>query len=221
MGKMSIIQMAEEQGALVERQKLSEKRLKENEKRIREAEIRKQQELARQQKQYEQQQSVFQTILKHRQIIDLHGYNVQGARSIVGAKANEVIRSDEMFCIGFIHGIGMHSGPIISDSYDFWNAPDEDFEAKLKPNIRNYLDELARKHDNCLSIYGEKMFPIGGYSSDAEILADRLCSGITYFMNQSFYNFYYNEYNYYWRKDDILQFQRVTIIEKQKVKGKR
>ena len=33
MGKMSIIHMAEEQGALVERQKLSEKRLKENEKR--------------------------------------------------------------------------------------------------------------------------------------------------------------------------------------------
>ena len=163
---------------------------------------------------------MFQTILKHRQIIDLHGYNVQGARSIVGAKANEVIRSEEMFCIGFIHGIGIHSGPIISDSYEFWNALDEDFEAKLKPIVRDYLDKLASKHVNCLSIYGEKMFPIGGYSSEVEEIAYGLCSGITYFMNQSFYNYYYNEYNYYWTRDNILQFQRVTNFDRQKVKRK-
>jgi len=224
MGKMSIIQMAEEQGALLEIQKANEKRMKQNEKRIREAEKKKHQEqieLAKQQKLYEEQQSMFQTILKHRQIIDLHGYNVQGTRSIVGAKANEVIRSEEMMCIGFIHGIGLHSGPIISDSYDYWNATDEDFEAKLKPNIRGYLDELARKHNNCLSIYGEKMFPIGGYRSEADEIADRLCSGITYFMNLSFYNYYYNEYNYYWTKDNILQFQKVTYLDWQTVIDKR
>lgn len=202
MGIMSLIQFAEEQGAEVERQKTERKRIKE----IEEKKLQEQLEQIKLLEEIEQQKIMFQKILSHRRIIDLHGFNIQGARSIVGAKANEIIRSESMLCYGFIHGVGNNSGPA-PDTYEFWHASDEEFEPKLKPNIRKYLDNLASKNSGCKSIYGEHMFPIQYFRYEGDSVTESLCSGITYFMNQLFYEYYYNDYNYYWSIDDILQFQ--------------
>lgn len=146
----------------------------------------------------------FQSLINHRDIIDLHGCGVNEAKSIAGSYANVVARSKSMKCVGFVHGKGLHSGP--TNISDIETVLDSAFDPKIKPAVRNQLDNLARKY-KCKSIYGESMFVIGVF--DAAYYADELCSGITYFMNEQYYEFF-DKFNYDWSLEAISQFQQVT-----------
>lgn len=216
MSSMSyLIQIAEEQGGFVEKQKQEDAQLAKAAREEADREAKAKAKLIVEQRDADEirkEQELFQTLLDHREIIDLHGLNVHNAKTIVGSKARCVARSGQMMCVGFVHGKGNHSGEsfllenlnndsIFNEEFDYM------FEPKLKPIIRKYLDDLAIQL-NCKSIYGENMFVMGGFRSDS--ISDELSSGIVFFMNEKYFDFFNNEFNYYWHYEDVIAFQRIS-----------
>lgn len=96
-------------------------------------------------------------LVAHRVLVDLHGTKLHEAMSMAGSWAHRVINSEEMMCIGLIHGRGVHSGDI--HEFDEFDEFDETRELRpvLKPKIRALMDKLAY-NTGCYSIYGEKLF---------------------------------------------------------------
>lgn len=147
----------------------------------------------------------FYVLKKNTYFIDLHGYYLDEALDTVKKNSFEVIQGNGLQCCGFIHGKGMHStndylldGFIdIDDFYDIEELYDEEgLTPTLKPLIRKYLDILAEKN-NCKNIYGETLFKTDSSWTN---------SGITYFMNMEFYN-YFNESGIKWNGEKIWSFQ--------------
>lgn len=246
------IHLAEEQGAQIEKQKQeqAEKRRQE---------LKKQQDEINskiadnnivfvdeaKEKEIEKENEDLEMLITHRVLIDLHGMNLQEALSWAGSWAHRVINSEDMMCIGLVHGQGIHT-----DGYLDNLVVMRELSPVLKPRIRALMDKYAYK-TGCYSIYGEKLF-MGDPSDDdifdhyrhlsKEELQKKLQHieqkiarnetdfmdvikynrikvilqekdgffdnpGITYFMNNAYYNYFKNAH-IKWTKEKMHLFQK-------------
>ena len=73
----------------------------------------------------EKENKDLEVLVAHRVLIDLHGTKLHEAMSMAGSWAHRVINSEEMMCIGLIHGRGVHSGDIHEfDEFDEFDEND-------------------------------------------------------------------------------------------------
>ena len=199
--------------------------------------------------QMEKQNEDLKTLIDHRLMIDLHGMNLQEAVDWASSWAQRVINSEDMMCVGLIHGQGLHSDDYL-DKY-----AQRELNPVLKPRIRTLMDKRAYNTE-CYSIYGENLFceedstivneennnplchessiPItnennglpdtikivgkidlsvfGTRRRNEQIISEHkkqfANSGITYFMNRAYYDFF-KAAHIKWTEEMIFDFQRI------------
>ena len=137
---------------------------------------------------------------KHTLLVDLHFLDPHNAKTKVGVLARSVANSESLFCIGFIHGKGVHSNNDDITDYQSCLYDEDYYRPILKPIVRELLDSLSQKF-NCKSIYGENAFKVLRFDHSV----NSLCSGVTLFMNKA-YNDYFIVYKSDWDLDDIHDF---------------
>ncbi len=131
---------------------------------------------------YNGENDVFNVLKSNLELCDFHPpVDLIGAKDIIGSKAYFVARSQTMKCVAFVHGIGLHSCG----------------DPKLSLVVRELLSKLAVKL-NCIFKCGEDLFSFITYKN----------SGISYFMNQSYYDYFWkSKSNIRWTRDVVRFFQ--------------